>query len=435
MPKIKIGLLGLSNRSASVPSSEPQPPKQNIFDHDSVTIEGTNEVGTPLSLGVVFSSTTQGKVKAVSFWKTEADVATTRSVGIYNMEGDLIVGGTSTSEPAGPGWVSINLDEPLTIEAMEMMVAAVHFPEGAYSAQAGVFDNVVRRGFVLAESNTGGGGNGRYKYGSSLAFPDTTSGGMSFGIDIDFYQDQFPSVKNTGVPAGTVLTPMSGTVFLWDGGETVLEDKNIDGHIIVQAQNVVIRRCRITNTDAGAAAVIRVDTGMTDGVGLLIEDCEINGTSVTVNGIAAEGTFLRNKIIGVDNGINLYGPCVIKDNYIRVSQGTDEAHFDGIENNGASDVIIKHNTILCDAVQTSSVMLNNYYNGLANIDVIDNYLSGGAYTVYVDNTKSEEVVDKDTIRIWYNKMGTGDFGYFSLYTSAVLPLYNYDAVTGSPITV
>jgi len=426
--------IGLGLPIAAASNSAPaQAVKQTIFDHDTVTISGTNEAGTKLSLGVVFFSTTKGQVRAVSFWKTAADIATSRDVGIYNTSGTLVAEGTSSGEAAGPGWVSVTLDAPLTIEAMTTLVASVHFPEGAYGAVAGALTNVIRRGQLVAESNAGGGGNGRYNYGPALAYPATTGSGTSFGIDVDFYAGSFPTAGTTGIPAGTVLTPMSGTVSLWSGGATLLEDKDISGHILVQAQNVVIRRCRITNTDPGVAGVIRIDTGESDGAGLIIEDCEIDGTGVTVNGIAGQGTFLRNKITRVDNGINLYGPATIKDNYIRVAEGTVDAHFDGIENNGASDVVIKHNTIITDNVQTASVMLNNQFNGLANIDVIDNYLSGGAYTIYVDNTKSASPVDNATIRIWYNKMGEGDFGYFSLYTSGVTPLYNYDAVTGSPV--
>lgn len=426
-------LVGTSFYPVYMTAPVSQDVRYNIFDQEVMTISGSNEPGVPLSLGVVFFSTTKGTVRSVSFWKTAADIATSRDVGIYNTSGDLLATGTSSGEASGPGWVSVDLDEPLVTESIDLLVAAVHFPQGAYGAVATSLTNPIRSPLLVAESNAGAGGNGRYSYGPPLQYPSTTGSGTNFGIDVDFYPIAFPTSSTTGVPTGTILTPMSGGVNLWSGGLTTLEDRDIDGHILVQAQNVIIRRCRIRNTDAGVAGVIRIDTGMTDGAGLLIEDCEIDGTTVTVNGIAGEGTFLRNKIINVDNGINLYGPSIIKDNYIRVSQGTIDAHFDGIENNGASTVTVKHNTVLTDNVQTASVMLNNQFNGLANIDVIDNHLSGGAYTVYVDNTKSASVVDSTTIRIWYNKMGEGDFGYFALYTSGVVPLYNYDAVTSEPV--
>lgn len=416
----------------------PLPPsdvKQTIFDQSTMTFTGSNEPGTALNVGVVFYATTKGEVRAVSFYKTAADVATSRQVTIYDMDGTVLRTGNSSSEPAGPGWVSVALSAPLVVEAEQALVAGVHFPQGAYPAQAAVHTSVVRRGFVLAESSaaSGPGGNGRYKYGASPSFPDTTASGMSFSVDVEFYQGAHPSPATTG-PTGT-LTPMTGMVALWDGGSTIVENADIDGFVLIQAENCIVRNCRIRNTDGGVAGVIRTDTGMTTGVGLLVENCEIDGTGVTVNGIAAEGTFRKNLIHGVDNGFNLYGPCTITDNYVYLKNGTGDAHFDGIENNGASDVIIKHNTLITDVTQTSAVMLNNYANSLANIDVIDNYLQGGAYTLYVDNTKSAAVVDKDTIRILYNRMVEGDFGYFSLYTSAVLPVYNYDAVTGAAITI
>jgi len=241
----------------------------------------------------------------------------------------------------------------------------------------------------------------------------------------------FPDASNTG-PNGT-LAKFTGTKNSTKDGE-VIENIDITGNVYITHANVTLRNFKLTATTPYHA--IHVDDRH-GGKNVIIEDGEINGQGC-VNGILAQGTFRRLNIHDIDNGINTWGsasePTVVADNYIHDFRGTvPDSHFDGIEINGGTDIQIVHNTIILTTGQTSAVMLNNYFSGLARIKVDNNYLSGGGYTVYCDPRHSTSPVDGATISITNNKMGKGQYGYWALYESGAKTSGNVDAVTGQPV--
>jgi hypothetical protein len=418
---------------------------ENVFSHAS-PLSGSNEAGTAITLGMVFHPTADGKISAIWFAKQANDTATARTVKVYNMSGTELASGTSTGEATGSAaWVKINLSSPLLVTANTKYVAAVFFPQGAYYSAGNAFNSDVVSGHIVGEDFSDASGNGRYHYGASMTYPE--NGGaqhQTFGIDVDYNAKvvdtggTFPTATSVGPAAGTTYTNMSGSVHLWSGGLHSLENVNLTGNILIQMDNVTINNCIITNNDGGATDVIRIDTGITTGANLTISNCIVDGAGITTNGISGNGTIFNNKIVGVENGINMYGgnPSNISDNYIHITttNGADP-HYDGIENNGTgtSTVLIHHNTVINDNAQTSALMLNNYFDGLSNITVTNNYFEGGGYAVYVDDTKGGGTVNPATINISNNTIKTGLFGYFALYTSGVTPTNNVDAVTGTPV--
>lgn len=248
----------------------------------------------------------------------------------------------------------------------------------------------------------------------------------------------WPSALNTG-PTGP-LTPMSGEVRMWDGdGSTVLENVELTGWIIIQSPNCKIRNCKIT-TDGGdfIFSCIRIDYGSGGSeVGLEIKDCEINGSNNTVNGFlgSVDPAFpmVRNNIYGVHNGINC-GSGTYKDNFITITLcAQEDAHYDCFEMNGALDLVIEHNRADNQVFQTSALMLANVFYGIINVTVHNNWLSGGGYTLYCDPRFGGGTVDAASIHITGNKMGAGGYGYFALYDTGVIPVGNYDEVTGADI--
>jgi hypothetical protein len=155
-----------------------------------------------------------------------------------------------------------------------------------------------------------------------------------------------------------------------------------------------------------------------DGVtGFTLADSEIDGQNTTVNGVLGHGAFLRNDIHGVENGINVTGRSLIQQNYIHTLQGGADAHYDGIEINGGSDIQIRHNTVINDHEQTSAIMLSNDFGGLSNIVVDNNRLIGGGYTVYLDGRFHGGAVDDSSVRITNNVIKGGHYGDLSVYDS------------------
>ncbi|MFT2214425.1 hypothetical protein [Rhizobium giardinii] len=218
-----------------------------------------------------------------------------------------------------------------------------------------------------------------------------------------------PDATSTGVTAGAAMTVYNGTYYVTEDNANI-SNLEVHGNIVIDADNVTMSNVKlVSNTPWHALRV------MDDATDFTLQDSEIDGGGSTVNAIYGAGTFLRNDLHDVDNGINVIGPSEIRDNYIHNLRGGADAHYDGIEVNGGHDIDIIHNTIVNDHGQTSAVMLDNYFGGLSNITIDGNRLVGGGYTVYLDGRFGGGTVDDASIKITNNQIGGGSYGDFALY--------------------
>ncbi|MBP0115264.1 MULTISPECIES: right-handed parallel beta-helix repeat-containing protein [Bradyrhizobium] len=171
----------------------------------------------------------------------------------------------------------------------------------------------------------------------------------------------FPDANSTGLPSGVIPTP-SGDVTVTQPG-TVIDALDVKGTISVQADNVTIENSRITSSDWTGIWI-------KDGVaGTVVKDSEIINVGSSpngANGIVGSGTFLRNDIHDVENGIIVTGSSLVQDNYIhhmnapnvRLGTSLGGPHYDGIEiDGGVSDVVIRHNTVINENSYVSAVMI------------------------------------------------------------------------------
>jgi hypothetical protein len=225
----------------------------------------------------------------------------------------------------------------------------------------------------------------------------------------------FPDANSTGLPDGVILTA-SGDVTVTQPG-TVINALDVKGTIWVMADNVTIQNSRITSTDWTG---IWIKQGIT---GTVVKDSEILNVGSSqdgANGIVGSGTFLRNNIHDVENGIIATGSSLIQDNYIhdmnapnvRLGTSLGGPHYDGIEiDGGVSDVVIRHNTVINENSWVSAVMINNDFGPVSNIQVDGNYLAGGGYTLYSDGSFSS--TDKISgVQFTNNELGEGKWGYY-----------------------
>lgn len=235
----------------------------------------------------------------------------------------------------------------------------------------------------------------------------------------------FPDATNTGVPLSVSLTPSGGLNITTQGA--VIEGRAISGTLTVSANNVTIRKCKIS---ASGWAVISIATGVT---GTTIEDCDINGMNAEgVRGISGQGTFLRNNIHDVEDGVYVQGPSLIRDNFIHdLKSNWSGPHYDGVAIDGGADVTISHNTIINTNSQTSAVMIDNYFGPISNITVDNNLLVGGAYTIFVDGQFSGGSVTG--VKITNNRLSKGQFGYIANTKTSPVFTGNVDNATGQPV--
>lgn len=191
---------------------------------------------------------------------------------------------------------------------------------------------------------------------------------VDHGIDIGEH--------NTGVPPGTRLTPMEGTVVLDTPGE-IWEGIDLTGTISVTADDVTIRNCRIHSTSFFAIS--------NEGSNLLVEHCEIFGDLDSYTGVAGSNmTLRRNDIHGFENPVVASSNVIVEECYIHDLSYAPGAHPDGVEWGGSgNDSIVRRNRIMIGG-DTGCVNVTPYGGGTANDNVIeDNLFSGGTYSLYI----------------------------------------------------
>ena len=256
----------------------------------------------------------------------------------------------------------------------------------------------------------------------------------------------FPNATNTGVPEGVILAP-SGSLTLTTPGQ-VVSDLNVYGTVQISANNVTLRRCRIS---ASAFWVVSIDGGVAEAT---IEDCEIDGQNGKVDGatmiyVGNTGTpgptpglrILRCNIHGGCNGLSIgYGPVLVKDSYIHDLATSGRGHINGIQYNGGAIfdglIDIDHNQIENTNNQTDCIMLCDFYGPCNSCTVNNNLLrGGGAYCVYSTNSFrrspfSNIVITNNVI----NKTRPFAHGYFYPNAFVANTFYNNtDELTGRQI--
>lgn len=187
-----------------------------------------------------------------------------------------------------------------------------------------------------------------------------------------------PGPTTTDVPAGVKLTK-SGSIKVEEDG-AIIENLDIDGSIMVQADNVTIRNVRLTSGDYYP---IRYDDGNT---GLVVEDSEIIGTSGTVTSAIsfADYTARRLNIHGSADGLKANANVLIEDCWIHdLSNGEDE-HNDGVQSTGGKGVTIRHNVI--DGASNATVQTGDEGEATEDLTVECNWLDGGGYALNIRGT-------------------------------------------------
>jgi hypothetical protein len=241
----------------------------------------------------------------------------------------------------------------------------------------------------------------------------------------DAHVSAFPDGTNTGVPAGTVLTPHPGDLTIVKPG-TVVDSLDVTGSISVQADDVAIKRTRVRT---GAPYGIRIFPGYTR---TRIHDVEVDGlgraSKLVFGGLA---TLQR---VNLHNGEDGYEPgsgSEIVDSFIHDLHAAGEAHYDGVVLDSGADITIRRNTIHSNSDQTSAVMIDNYGGPVSNVVVDGNLLTGGGYTVYVDAHFNAHPITG--VVLTNNRLGKGYWGYFNIRNATPTLANNVDATTGVPI--
>jgi hypothetical protein len=189
----------------------------------------------------------------------------------------------------------------------------------------------------------------------------------------------WPGPDNTGVPAGTRLSPVVGQLTFSTPGQ-VVDAKDVTGCITVTASNVTLSRFRVRG--CAREPVISVGYGLS---GIRIEDCEIDGGNLNpdASAVGYDGyTMRRCDVHNTGSGLHMTNDVTVEDSWVHDLQEGDDSHNDSVITNGGAGLVVRHNTLENSHTQTSVVALYGDLDAVVDVVVQDNLLVGGGYTVY-----------------------------------------------------
>lgn len=217
----------------------------------------------------------------------------------------------------------------------------------------------------------------------------TTTAAASLCSTIPSLTGVKPTAANTGVPAGTTLTP-SGTINVQTPG-AVLDGLDVNGTIIINANNVTVRNSRVHSTSVVDYIAIIVRPGFT---GLTVLNNELytpNGGGLAGVDTGDDVKACGNYVHGFENGLTVGGGSIVQANFVEKLNDPDTtpAHPDCVEVYLGSNVQVIGNNLTVSGVDgrwlgaTGAVNVTTEWSNISNVTVQGNWVGGGSFTLYV----------------------------------------------------
>ncbi|NAZ86844.1 right-handed parallel beta-helix repeat-containing protein [Kineococcus indalonis] len=196
--------------------------------------------------------------------------------------------------------------------------------------------------------------------------------------------DGRPGAFTTGLRGGRAQRVLTGDQTITRDG-TVLDGVQIEGCVVVKADDVVIRGSKVNCRRKGRQVAVQVADGARN---LLVEDTEIDATGADVGVGWGNYTLRRVNLHGSADGARWGTNVLIEDSWIHDMSREDGLHSDAVQTTSASDVVVRRNVL--DPSNggdplNSAVMIGTETGAqrLENVLIEGNRLGGGSYTINV----------------------------------------------------
>lgn len=283
---------------------------------------------------------------------------------------------------------------PVVVVLGAVGVALVAYISGAgspivFEAESGVLSGPAAR---LAFTGSSGSGAVKFSAAASPSPTATPAPATAYARGLAWYQ------ANTGVPAGTTLSPVSGPIDIRTAG-TVIDGKTISGDIYVYASNVIIRNSKIYG-------LIHINAGSN----LLLDHIEMDGSNVpdreTYSAITYGGYTLRySKIHDYAQDSYMSDDTTIEDSWLYGLRSSGQ-HAEPIISMHGTNMSIQRNWL--DSTWTnakyyvsSALSLYAQDGPITNTIVDGNYLMGSGYLMYLGG----RVGDLNNVQVTNNTFG------------------------------
>jgi hypothetical protein len=202
-----------------------------------------------------------------------------------------------------------------------------------------------------------------------------------------------PGAANTGVPAGTKLTVVTGNQS-YSTPNQVISGLDIHGFVSIRAKNVTIKNSIIRGGSNPECVTPLVWVKEENSASLTIQDSEFvaSNPSPCIDGIwATNATLIRLNIHGVVDGVKAFDDVTLQDSYVHdlswfasdPTQGGGPTHNDAVQSfEGDQRVTLKHNTLSPGSKGNAAYQVTQDGGKQAKDLRIDgNWLDGGGCTL------------------------------------------------------
>gem|GEM_PF-2309780 len=178
-------------------------PDDPIFEEDDLAVE----------LGLKFRSEVDGLITGIRFFKGGAENGGPHIGRLWTSAGTLL-GAVTFSNETESGWQQAFFLTPIQITAGTVYIVSYFAPQGNYAVSRDQFGSPVVTPPLEALSNSEAGGNCVFFYGPQGGFPNNSSNGLNYFVDVIFTDGQAapqvlsvnPAPGAAGVSTGVKLT-------------------------------------------------------------------------------------------------------------------------------------------------------------------------------------------------------------------------------------
>jgi hypothetical protein len=365
--------------------------------------------GSAVEVGTRITFSTSGTIKAIRFYKG-GSVNGGRHVGSLWSSTNVLLRRQVFGHESASGWQSVLLSKPLTVIAGETIIVSYSAPQGGFSRTDEEFSHRVQSGPLAANV---GAGLLSHKAGAVPAARSRVNAG--YLVDVVFTHVsrrtivvRTPSPQSVGWTASgiTTLKPYRGPLMITKSG-TVLDGVDITGSIVIAANNVTIRRSRISSTTDWYAV-----RQYPEFHGLKLSYTEVTALPGAVPDMAlSAGTNAALDhvyIHGMQRGVFVTSGMSITNSYLDDFVNNSDSHAQAILALGRTNHVRIINNVLGCGTNMCTAALSVFPEQGANTDwVIDsNVLNGGSFAVYLGYSPQNGEHPNTNIRFTNNVFGT-----------------------------
>ena len=354
--------------------------------------------GAQREVGMRFTVKVAGAAVGVRYYKPRRSKASTPETATLWSRRGKVLARTALRPVTGTGWKKVGFGSDVSLTPGRGYVVSVHTgAKGVHAATAGGFSKTRSNAHLRAP----GARNGVTRTGSKTRFPSNVARrSTNFWVDVRFVPTggdtgttptptptqtpttpppagAWPGPDNTGVPAGTALTPYTGPCTITSArtisGADVLS--KCSDALVIQTTGVVIDKSLVP----GVWSIYGDgDSSVT------ITDSDVRAGSVSTAGIWGYNiTARRVDVTGGQHSFQCNNNCEVTDSWLHDQHNPDGGsyHNNAFISNGGSNMVIRHNTLHCTSILNSTdggcsgdLSLFGDFDPIDNVTIDNNYL-------------------------------------------------------------